>query len=180
LLFVPHEYFLSAEEEKSRYDQHKNSPTDKRYRHFLNSIFSPIQERLAPKSCGMDFGSGPGPTMSVMFEEVGHSVVNYDPFYAKQEELLKNKYDFITATEVVEHLHDPIKELDMLWGMLKPGGWLGIMTNLAFDSVSFKQWYYKDDPTHVCFFSPRTFEWLAAQWNTDVAYSKKNVILFRK
>jgi len=118
--------------------------------------------------------------MSVMFEEVGHSVVNYDPFYAKQEELLKNKYDFITATEVVEHLHDPIKELDMLWGMLKPGGWLGIMTNLAFDSVSFKQWYYKDDPTHVCFFSPRTFEWLAAQWNTDVAYSKKNVILFRK
>ena len=62
---MPHENFLSAEDEKARYDLHQNSPNDNRYRQFLNRIFVPMQERIAPESCGMDFGSGPGPTLSI-------------------------------------------------------------------------------------------------------------------
>ncbi len=180
LLFVPRKYFLSTESEKARYDQHKNFPNDKRYRKFLERLFTPMNERIAPVSCGMDFGSGPGPTLSVMFKEAGHCAVDYDFFYNKHSNLLKNKYDFITATEVVEHLHEPRAELEMLWSILKPGGWLGIMTNMEARSAVFDVWYYKNDPTHVCFFSHKTFEWLGNKWGAELVFADKGTVLLGK
>lgn len=139
-----------------------------------------MQERLAPGSHGLDFGSGPGPTLSLMFEEIGHSMAIYDYFYAKDSSVLQGQYDFITATEVLEHLHDPGKELDRLWTLLKPDGYLGVMTRLVPDREAFTRWYYKNDPTHVCFFSPPTFQWLAGRWRAEVAFAAKDVILFYK
>ncbi len=139
-----------------------------------------MQERLESGSRGLDFGSGPGPTLSVMFEEVGHSVEIYDHFYARDPCVLEKKYDFITATEVVEHLHNPRKELDRLWACLKPGGILGVMTKLVLDHEAFARWHYKNDPTHICFFSRSTFEWLAAQWLAELTFANKDVILFYK
>ncbi len=180
LVFVPAWQFLSPEEEKARYDLHRNSPDDKGYRRFLSRIFIPMQERLAPESLGLDFGSGPGPTLSVMFEQAGHSMSIYDHFYARDPSVLEKQYDFITATEVVEHLHNPKEVLDKLWSCLKPGGWLGIMTKLALDREAFADWHYKNDPTHVSFFSRTTFEWLAGKWQAEVTFADKDVILFRK
>ena len=115
LIFVPPNFFLSTDDEKARYDTHQNSPEDLKYRAFLSRLFIPIQDRLAPGSYGLDFGSGPGPTLSVIFEEAGHSMAIYDHFYAQNPAVLDTPYDFITATEVVEHLHHPKQELDRLW-----------------------------------------------------------------
>jgi SAM-dependent methyltransferase len=180
LVFVPPVHFLSSEEEKSRYDLHRNSPDDKDYRQFLSRLFIPLRERLLPGSYGLDFGSGPGPTLSVMFEEIGYSMEIYDYFYAREPSLFTKQYDFITATEVVEHLHDPKKELDRLWTCLKPGGNLGVMTKLLLDCEDFAHWRYKDDPTHVCFFSRSTFEWLATYWQAELTFANQDVILFNK
>ena len=122
LVFVPFIHYLSEAEEKAAYDHHQNSPTDPAYRQFLSRLFDPLQDRLDPNSHGLDFGSGPGPTLSVMFEEVGHHVTLYDHFYAHHPATLEQTYDFITATEVVEHLHQPGTILTKLWTLLKPGG----------------------------------------------------------
>ncbi|MBW2545062.1 MAG: class I SAM-dependent methyltransferase [Deltaproteobacteria bacterium] len=180
LVFVHSAQFLSAEDEKARYDLHRNSPDDQGYRRFLSRVFIPIQRLLAPGSCGLDFGSGPGPTLSRMFEEAGHSMAIYDHFYARNPSVLEKQYDFITATEVMEHLHNPKKELDRLWACLKPGARLGIMTKLVLDREAFARWHYKNDPTHVCFFSRSTFEWLAARWQAELTFAGKDVILFYK
>jgi len=180
LIFVPPKNFLSLKEDKARYDLHQNSPQDQGYRQFLSRLFIPLQELLPPGSYGLDFGSGPGPTLSLMFEAIGHHIEIYDYFYAPNHSLLKKKYDFITASEVVEHLHDPKKELDTLWCSLKTGGVLGIMTKLALDSLSFSRWHYKNDLTHVCFFSKNTFKWLAAFWQAEVTFIDKDVIIFHK
>ncbi|MBW1897104.1 MAG: class I SAM-dependent methyltransferase [Deltaproteobacteria bacterium] len=180
LIFVPQQEFLSAKDEKARYDLHQNSPDDSGYRRFLSRLFTPMRERLVPGSCGLDFGSGPGPTLSVMFEEAGYSMAIYDKYYASDPSVLEKQYDFITATEVVEHLCAPKEELDRLWVCLKPGGWLGIMTKLALGRKEFARWHYKDDPTHVCFFSQSTFKWLAAQWRAELTFADKDVVLFYK
>lgn len=180
LIFMAQTQFLSIEEEKARYDQHQNSPYDPKYRQFLNRLFIPMQKRLAKGSFGLDFGSGPGPTLSVMFKEAGYFMENYDYFYAKDDSLLKKQYDFITATEVLEHLHNPKKELDLLWSILKPGGSLGIMTKLALNKEAFALWHYKNDPTHVCFYSQSTFQWIAAKWEAEVTFEDKDVILLKK
>ncbi len=179
-MFVPAEQHISADEEKAQYDQHNNHPDDPDYRAFLNRIFVPMQQRLSPRSCGLDFGSGPGPTLSLMFEEAGHWMAIYDHFYAPFPSNLEQPYDFITATEVVEHLHRPGFELERLWSLLNPGGLLGVMTQLVPESTPFADWYYIKDPTHVCFFSSSTCEWLAEHWQAELTFSGKNVMLFQK
>jgi len=180
LIHVPPSQYLTKEAEFFEYNKHQNSPEDKGYRKFLGRLFIPLSSRLRSDSLGLDFGSGPGPTLSVMFEEAGHSMSLYDPFYAPDKSVLKDQYDFITASEVVEHLHNPAIELNLLWSILKPGGWLGIMTKLALDKEAFSAWHYKDDPTHVCFFSRETMNWQAYIWKTKPLYFGNDAILFQK
>lgn len=180
LVFVPPSQFLSPDEEKSRYELHENDPSNEGYRRFLSRLFTPLSERLEPRSHGLDFGSGPGPTLSRMFEEAGHTMDIYDPFYAPNPHVFERQYDFITASEVVEHLHRPREELDRLWSMLKPCGWLGIMTKRVTDVAAFTRWRYKNDDTHVIFFSRATFAWLADRWTAELLFDGADVALYRK
>lgn len=180
LVFVLPEQFLSPEAEKAEYDRHQNSPDDAGYRRFLGRLCKPLVARLAPGRQGLDFGSGPGPTLSVMLEEAGHRVALYDPFYAPDPAVFERHYDFITASEVAEHLHRPRTELDRLWSCLEPGGILGIMTKRVLDRDAFSRWHYKSDPTHVCFFALETFEWLAQHWRARLTVCGPDVVLFER
>ncbi len=166
LVFVPPAWHLSAADEKAHYDLHDNRPDDPGYRRFLDRLFTPLNERLAPGSRGLDFGCGPGPALAQMFEEAGHSVALYDPFYAPDKTVLAARYDFITLSEVAEHLAEPGRELDRLWRGLAPGGWLGIMTKRVRGREAFAAWHYIADPTHIAYFSEATFHWLAGRWTS--------------
>lgn len=180
LIFVPETHLPSREEEKAQYDLHENSPDDVGYRKFLQRLTVPFTKKLPPESTGLDFGCGPGPTLSVMLEETGHTVALFDPIYQPNPKALKSQYDFITATEVFEHLHDPKRDLEQLWNALKPEGWLGVMTKRAHNLESFSRWHYIQDPTHVCFWSDNTFRWLAGIWSAQVELIEPDVTLFRK
>ncbi|MGB3311346.1 MAG: class I SAM-dependent methyltransferase [Nodosilinea sp.] len=180
LIFVLPDSFLSPQAEKAEYDLHQNHAQDLGYRRFLARLADPLLQRLAPQSQGLDFGSGPGPTLSVMLEETGHTVALYDQFYAHNAAVFDQAYDFITATEVIEHLRQPRQELDRLWRCLRPCGVLGLMTKLSRDDAAFARWHYKSDRTHICFFSRQTFEWLATRWQADLTILGQDVILLGK
>jgi 2-polyprenyl-3-methyl-5-hydroxy-6-metoxy-1,4-benzoquinol methylase len=173
-------YHLTADAEKAHYDLHENSPDDPAYRRFLGRLCDPMLARLQPGCSGLDFGAGPGPTLSVMFAEAGHEMAIFDKFYAPDEPVWTRQYDFISATEVVEHLHQPGQVLDRLWVALLPAGLLGIMTKQVRNRDAFASWHYKNDPTHICFFSRATFEWLAQQWGTHAEFIGADVVLFVK
>jgi len=176
---LPHQ-FLTQIEEKTEYDRHENALYDPHYRDFLSRIFDPLSQRLVPNSSGLDFGSGPEPALAMMFEEAGHCMQTYDIFYAPEKNRLQAYYDFITASEVVEHLHHPQQELDRLWSCLKPNGLLAIMTKRVIDQQAFSRWHYKNDPTHVCFYSIETFQWLADFWGATMTIVGKDVVIFDK
>lgn len=180
LVFVPKHYWLSSEDERITYDLHKNDCHDKGYRRFLSRLSSPLLRKLDPEQKGLDFGCGPGPALSCLLEEKGHRVDLYDPFYYNDSSVFSKNYDFICATEVVEHLRDPSREFVKLFEMLKPGGWLGIMTKLVIDQPAFSQWHYIRDATHICFFSRNTFEYLSQRFNTELHFVENDVILLRK
>ncbi|MCE8016027.1 class I SAM-dependent methyltransferase [Halomonas sp. MCCC 1A17488] len=180
LAFVPPEQHLSPEQEKAVYDQHENHPDDPGYRRFLARLFVPLRSRLTPGARGLDFGAGPGPTLSLMFEEAGHPMAIYDPFYAPDPAVLERRYDFVTATEVVEHLFEPGRELERLAAMLPEGGWLGLMTKRMTDEAAFARWHYILDPTHVCFFSEASFEWLAQRLGMSVEFPAADVALLQQ
>jgi len=180
LVFVLPDAFLSVAEEKAVYDLHQNGPDDAGYRRFLSRMSRPLHRRLSTGSRGLDFGSGPGPTLSVLFEELGYPMAIYDPFYAPDRSVLAEEYDFVTATEVVEHLRSPRATLNQMWRCVKPSGYLGLMTKLVIDRAAFANWHYKNDDTHICFFSRDTFTWLAGEWGTAPLFVGKDVTLFQK
>lgn len=180
LVFVLPESHLDALEEKGRYDLHTNSPDDEGYRAYLKKFLDPVNQHLTPHSHGLDFGSGPGPTLSIMFEEAGHSMRIYDHFYAKDEGVWDECYDFITSTEVIEHLYTPSEVFMRLWKVLKEGGVLALLTQPYPEQDSFETWYYKNDPTHVCFFSEATFTWLASYLDARLEIVKKDLFILRK
>ena len=181
LIFADPEAQLSPEQEKAVYDQHQNNPDDMGYRQFLGRLATPLVERLpAGPLDGLDFGSGPGPTLSIMLEEMGYNMAIYDPYFAPDPSVLTRQYDFVTCTEAIEHFNQPAKEWGLLLSMIKPGGRLGLMTKLATDAEAFTRWHYKNDPTHVSFFSRDTFRFLAQRDGLEVEFVGNDVILLRK
>lgn len=180
LIFVPRCFHLTAEQERRRYDNHENSPNDPGYRQFLQRIMLPLLAELAPGRQGLDFGCGPGPTLSLMLQAHGHSMALYDPFYAADGTVLQQCYDFITCTEAIEHFTHPAVEWRRLLDLLRSGGILAIMTGLYDDQLSFADWYYKNDPTHIGFFSKATFTWLAQRDALTTISIDQSVVLLRK
>ncbi len=180
LVFVPQKYHLSKQAEKAEYDKHCNSADDPGYRKFLNRLFAPMHMQLSPEAKGLEFGCGPGPALAKMFKEAGCRITLYDKFYFNDKVVLQDNYDFITATEVFEHLSSPATEITQLWKILKPGGILGAMTKLVLDKESFVNWHYTRDLTHISFFSKPTFIWLAEKLNAEVKFHGNDVIILYK
>jgi SAM-dependent methyltransferase len=180
LVFVPQEYLLDAEAEKAHYDLHENDPLDAGYRRFLSRTAEPLLERLAPHSKGLDFGCGPGPALAMMLQEAGHEMALYDVYFHPDRSVLAQRYDFVTATEVIEHLYQPNQIWQQWLNLVKPGGWLGVMTKLVKDVEAFASWHYKNDITHVCFYSQETFNYLAQRDNLQIEFIGNDVILLRK
>lgn len=177
LVQVPAAWHLDPVVERAHYDLHENDPDDTGYRRFLSRTLNPVSARLPVGAQGLDFGCGPGPTLSRMFREKGFECAEYDIFYAADEQLLRQSYDFITATEVVEHLSAPGAVLGRLWQLLKPQGVLAIMTKRVLNAERFASWHYKNDPTHITFFHQHTFEWLAQQWQAGIEFVDHDVVL---
>lgn len=180
LVFVPDMHHLNTTDEKAYYDLHDNQPHDPAYLRFLDRLYSPLNERLQLNATGLDVGCGPGPALATMFEEAGHTVALYDPYYAPDKSVLSQNYDFITLSEVVEHMACPGRELDNLWAQLVPGGWIGIMTKRVRDAEAFKTWHYITDPTHISYFSETTFQWLSAHWSAKLTIIGTDVVLIQK
>lgn len=177
LVFVPAQYWLDRQAERAEYELHQNAVGDSGYEAFLGRLSRPLAARLPAGARGLDFGCGPAPALAHMLERQGFSVSLYDSFYRADEAVLTRRYDFICATEVVEHLHRPGAELARLWSLLGPGGWLGVMTKLVRDREAFAGWHYKNDPTHVCFFSRRTWQWWARRQGASLEFIGADVIL---
>jgi SAM-dependent methyltransferase len=181
LVFVPPGWYLTPEAELAQYNCHQNEVGDAGYRQFLSRLALPLIARLAPGAQGLDFGCGPGPALAHMLREAGFDVALYDRFFYPDDSVLHaRRYAFISATEVVEHLHQPGHELERLWSLLQPGGWLGIMTKLVSDQTAFANWHYKNDPTHVCFFSADTWRWWAGEHDASLEIIGADVILLRR
>ncbi len=180
LVWASPEHRLNAEDEKSRYDLHCNDPRDSEYLEFLNRLAQPIVYELKSNSLGLDYGCGPGPAMQILFERAGHKMNLFDPFYSFQNNALEEKYDFITVSETAEHFFNPSKEFKQLDHLLKSGGILGVMTQLRLLSSKFQDWWYPRDPTHVTFYSQKTMEWIAGQYNWTLGQPRHGVCLFSK
>ena len=163
LVFVRAEDHPTLEAERARYTFHRNSPDDPGYRAFLERLAAPLAAVLPPGAEGLDYGCGPGPTLSLLLSERGFRVAVHDVQFFPDDSLLVRRWAFVTCSEVIEHFRTPREELLRLAGLVEPGGWLGLSTPRPPDNdADLASWPHHRDPTHLCFYRPRTMEWLAA------------------
>lgn len=180
LVFLDPTQRLGPDAERAHYLTHENNPDDPRYRDFLDRLALPLIEKLAPGAQGIDIGSGPGPTLANMLNERGFPTAIFDPYFAPNPSALERTYDFVTATETVEHFYQPALEFVRLDNLLRPGGILAIMTEMVQDERPFNQWHYPRDPTHVSFYRAATLEWIASRFDYTLETPRRNVALFQK
>ncbi len=150
--------YLSRDAETAHYRTHENSIANAGYVTFLQRVINPLRPYLQPGMRCLDFGCGPGQTLSQLVRQAGVECEDYDPIF--QDVPLNPPYDVVFATECLEHFQRPAQELRRIAGLLRPGGYLGIMTETWSDLPAFSQWYYTRDPTHVAFYHSRTLEWI--------------------
>lgn len=179
LIFVDPTQHLTLHEQKSFYNHHQNNPHEPGYRKHLNTLVQPLLNHLKPKSQGLDFGSGPGPTLHLLIAEHEHQMYNYDPIYDSNTQTLDQQYDFVTSTEVVEHFTQPESDWKNLTSLVKTNGILGIMTQFQPQENEFANWWYHRDVTHVCFYAPKTFEWIAKKFFLEILVCENPIVIFK-
>lgn len=169
--------FLSAEEEKTRYLNHNNDVNDPNYQKFVSPIVDAVCNDF--NSCsGLDFGAGTGPVISEILEKKGFQMTLFDPFFHPDKTALERTYDFIVCCEVIEHFHHPMTEFRLLKKILKPNGRLYCMTDPLPETIPFTDWYYKEDPTHVLFYSKANLKYICEQIGFKAITQKNRLILF--
>lgn len=180
LVYMDKRDHLSADEEKRRYSFHQNSIDDAGYVGFLGRVLNPAMEYLSVGMVGIDYGCGPNPVLSQMLTDRGMVCNYYDPFFFPKLDKSK-KYEFVFATECFEHFFSPDYELKQICEILNKGGILGIMTEMYSDVSNFAGWYYKNDPTHVCFYCKKTIEYICEIYGFNELYNdSQRVIILRK
>lgn len=158
LIFAESAFLPVPEAEKQRYAKHRNGLDDAGYVAFMKQALAPALPFLKPEMRGLDYGCGHTPILRLLLAEVGLRCENYDPFFFP--EWPDGTFDFLFATEVVEHFHRPADEWPRMLSLLKPGGILTVMTAPWEDLDAFRTWGYASDETHVAFYHRLTLDWI--------------------
>ena len=185
-VFRHNDEFLSAESERQRYLSHNNSLEDAGYLKFLSKLTHKLSPYLKKNMSGLDFGCGPVKAMEFLFsrdeslKSLNCTVDSYDPLFFPDLQLQENSYDFILASEVVEHFNCPRESFEKMANLLKSGGLLEIMTQTRKEEYDFLSWSYRRDPTHVFFFHQKTFDWLCRYYPLELVQQGANEFIFKK
>lgn len=172
-------YHLKKELEKSRYEKHNNDINDPNYQNFVSPVTNYVFKNYQPNHIGLDYGAGPGPVISKVLSDHHYQIKQYDPYFHKNNELLKQNYDYIIACEVIEHFNNPDKEFTLLKKLLKKDGSLILMTHLYSDDINFNNWYYKNDETHVIFYTRITLNYIKKHYNFNKLEINNRLIILK-
>ena len=148
------------------------------FQRFLDFLLPLVNK---PKTA-LDFGCGRSSLLASMLKKEGIKCDYYDPIYHPDTLDEKKKYELIVSTEVFEHLHQPREVFESLLKRLEEGGYLALQTQFHPNNIeAFKKWYYHQDPTHIVFFTAKTFKVLCKVYFCEfVADNGKNMVLLRK
>lgn len=164
--------YLTLEEIKHHYQsQHTNSFD---WNEKAKELLEVVSFAVTPRKI-FDFGSGAG-FLADAFRSMGLEVDNYEPMLhgVFRTGIYNNSYDLVILNEVIEHAEDVKKMFDNVYSLTRRGGIILISTLMTDKLINesdrfqehFKNWWYKDDPTHISFFCQLTFEYLCEMKNS--------------
>jgi len=180
LIFKRPELFWDWKKQETRYSQHQNEMDNPGYLQFFEQLLKPLRPLISPGLRALDWGSGPGekPVLAELLKQEGLQVETYDPIY--QSQIPMGSFQLITSTEVIEHFQEPKKSFEQILRLLEPQGIFAGLTQFHREGQDFANWWYVKDPTHVVFYSEKTFLWIAEKWNLKILHLRHPVFIFRK
>ena len=178
LININKEHLPDKAQEKERYLTHNNGIQFKGYVDFLSKAINPALQFLHKDMTGLDYGCGYEPTLSRLVASHGYACEDYDPFFAQHP--LSKKFDFIFSTEVFEHFFYPCRDILHIHSLLSKGGVLVIMTKRWEEVGQFSKWYYAGDPTHVCFYHSKTFDFICTEFGFEKLYDDDKDLIILK
>lgn len=179
---VPRELHLTDSDEIERYGLHDNSLENNGYRKYLSGVTLDVKEAVSDikSRTVLDYGAGDEAVLTTLLKEEGIDCTAYDPNYESLS-ILNGTYGLIIACESAEHFRDPREEFARINEHLTSGGYLWIRTEMLESAPYFSGWWYKNDLTHIFFYSHKTMNYIAELFNWElVSCDKKNTTLFRK
>lgn len=183
------EYYIPEKEQKARYLLHTNSLADTGYEQFLRRFIEPIaammREWNVPIRTVFDYGAGPEPALCELMKTVifpDAEIRGWDPFFLPDGELFADGADLVTCLEVAEHFECVDTGFEGLVRACRPGGFVGVGTmTVPADIKKFLSWWYKEDCTHVSFYTKQALETAAARHGLrSAAVLSDRVFLFRR
>jgi len=179
LVFSETRFVPSLKEQKKRYIQPNNGVQYTVYLNSLNLVIEQTTPLLSKEMTGLDFDCGPTPVIGTLLEKQGINCINYDPIYFN--EIPEGQYDFIFANECFEHFFFPAKEIRKIKDLLKPNGYLIVITEKWNSSTVFTKWPFAKDSMHVSFYHSDSFQYIAAKYGFTACPSKnQKVFIFQK
>lgn len=180
LVFLDPSSHPSSAESKQRYDTHNNNPEDEGYQAFFAELVEALKSRRPPPAKVLDYGTGQGSALPPLLSALGYEVALYDPLYVPDSKVLNKTYDVVTCTETMEHFAKPGQEFEKLVKMLPSKGILAVMSLWLAKKQDFDSWWYKNDLTHISFYTEDTLSWMASNWNLHLEVLSDRLALFRK
>lgn len=179
-IFLSSPYYLDPIAEKERYEEHNNDVTDLRYQEFVRPVVEKILVEHTPSARGLDYGCGTGPVITSLLAKKGFTTQLYDPYFQPDTRVLSEEYDYVICCEVMEHFQAPVKEFRKLKDLLSKTGSIYCKTSLFDKNIDFKKWYYKDDPTHVTFYTKKGLKHLQKKVGFSRVEFFEKLIVLRK
>ena len=182
LLYQETSSLPDEEEERARYSLHRNSEEDKGYVEWLERF---ISRAVLPWFRGgsiLDFGSGPEPVLSRLLAGQGRDVYSYDKYFSPSWPGDRT-FSFVILSEVLEHLADPLKEFRRIASLTEKNGRIVLQTSFLrfFNKEWFGSWWYKEDVTHIRFYSASSLIMLGQQSGWTLEYQDgRSIAVFKK
>ena len=112
-------------------------------------------------------------------------ILGWDPFFAPKKSLAGRKASLVLCLEVAEHFEDPQEGFDGLAACCAEGGYVAVGTLPIPDSMNipegFKGWWYKDDLTHVSFYTEKAMTACGSASGLEyLGKASPRIFLFRK
>ena len=121
----------------------------------------------------LNYGCGAWSRSIQELREEGYNVYGYEPYanvrecdapyiFTSREELAKMRFDGIMTSNVIEHLREPVKELEFMKSLLKDP------SSIMIHATACYEYLYEFSRFHVTFFIDDSIHFLAARSNLEV------------
>lgn len=182
LVFQENSSLPDKSEEKARYDLHHNSEKDPGYISWLERFISQGMDPWFSGGTVLDFGSGPRPVLTEILKRKGLDVCSYDKYFAPHWPTGRN-FTFIILSEVLEHLADPVAEFRKIATLAEKDA--RIVLQSAFLRIIeknwFASWWYKEDITHIRFYSAVSLRMLGIKSGWTLEYQDgRSLAVYKK